>query len=514
MKYYYKIKVYPVYKEHTDEGFRIRVNDDWNLYGDNVPLYAFFKILVFGIDLQGKVTKFSKKKGYKWFYDLRRYWRFDPKHWKRIQYVELEYQDDLPIPKIFERDFLRYVVGENRLKEFSQANPEEQYGLIGDPQEVQFITEYTEYKVKALSEDDFEDFSRKHKDAIREIYIGVAYDYIEELGCKTISQYEPEMFLSSEAKKYLGILIRNLPNNEHFSKNKVYIVKEKLVKAPYVAITFRSSFRKVQDEDNILVYRDVTSDDYWTQRFPSYKKGGAQGSVKRSNFQIIYNRETEEINFLAEKSVRKKALCNFDEKNFRALCNSELSFFNEYNSTLANGMYIDKRSRNKSLYYYMFMPDLGLPLKEFMPNEEQLDRYDLDLKERLRIIVVFLNKLKRLHDAGYVHNDIHDGNILYNPDTGEVSLIDFGLAGRIGEVPLTIRYFKCYPFGDKWRAAFYIKQFLSGEINYMPQKNKESINKIFDQLFSLNERQAFMHSEVKEPVVRIEDMISVFKTAI
>ena len=39
--------------------------------------------------------------------------------------------------------------------------------------------------------------------------------------------------------------------------------------------------------------------------------------------------------------------------------------------------------------------------------------------------------LHSVHEAGVVHKDISPGNILYNPESGEVRVIDFGIATRL-----------------------------------------------------------------------------------
>ena len=42
-----------------------------------------------------------------------------------------------------------------------------------------------------------------------------------------------------------------------------------------------------------------------------------------------------------------------------------------------------------------------------------------------KIIYQILNALKHIHDKGYIHNDIHPGNILYDNRSKKIMLIDF-----------------------------------------------------------------------------------------
>lgn len=50
-----------------------------------------------------------------------------------------------------------------------------------------------------------------------------------------------------------------------------------------------------------------------------------------------------------------------------------------------------------------------------------------------------LNIFETMHTAGIVHNDPHFNNIMLNPKTGEVRLIDFGIAGFAHEEPWLFR---------------------------------------------------------------------------
>jgi HD superfamily phosphohydrolase len=48
------------------------------------------------------------------------------------------------------------------------------------------------------------------------------------------------------------------------------------------------------------------------------------------------------------------------------------------------------------------------------------------------ILAGLLRALGRLHDAGLVHRDVKDANVMYEPESGAVTLIDFGFAKRAG----------------------------------------------------------------------------------
>ncbi len=64
----------------------------------------------------------------------------------------------------------------------------------------------------------------------------------------------------------------------------------------------------------------------------------------------------------------------------------------------------------------------GISLDRILTKER------LDIETCLRIMLKAIDGLDALHQQGYVHRDINPSNILWNRDTGQVKLIDFGLA--------------------------------------------------------------------------------------
>lgn len=66
------------------------------------------------------------------------------------------------------------------------------------------------------------------------------------------------------------------------------------------------------------------------------------------------------------------------------------------------------------------------------------EREDLRLDEghARRIVAGVLNVLRHVHAHGVLHRDIKMDNVLYEPETGTVSVIDFGLASFFDEATL------------------------------------------------------------------------------
>ena len=54
-----------------------------------------------------------------------------------------------------------------------------------------------------------------------------------------------------------------------------------------------------------------------------------------------------------------------------------------------------------------------------------------DVAEFLSLAIAIADTLSGIHDAGLIHKDINPSNILWNPDTNVVKLIDFGSATRL-----------------------------------------------------------------------------------
>jgi predicted ATPase/GAF domain-containing protein len=63
----------------------------------------------------------------------------------------------------------------------------------------------------------------------------------------------------------------------------------------------------------------------------------------------------------------------------------------------------------------------------------------LSLEDFLTIAIKTTESLVEIHNANIIHKDINPSNIVYNPQTEQLKIIDFGIASRLSQEFLTIR---------------------------------------------------------------------------
>ena len=60
-----------------------------------------------------------------------------------------------------------------------------------------------------------------------------------------------------------------------------------------------------------------------------------------------------------------------------------------------------------------------------------LTKRQFTLEEFLRLAIQITDSLGAIHGVDIIHKDINPSNIIYNPDTGEIKLIDFGISTQL-----------------------------------------------------------------------------------
>lgn len=88
----------------------------------------------------------------------------------------------------------------------------------------------------------------------------------------------------------------------------------------------------------------------------------------------------------------------------------------------------------------------------------------LELEEKLHLAVKIVDGLSIIHRRGVIHKDINPGNIIYNRITGQVKIIDFGIASLL----------------PKEHAEAVPTQVLEGTLQYIAPEQTGRMNRIVD----------------------------------
>ena len=130
-----------------------------------------------------------------------------------------------------------------------------------------------------------------------------------------------------------------------------------------------------------------------------------------------------------------------DNPRFPTLINAEFEEPFKHQSSYVNnplGADNDRKPEGESRYWNpdegktwddMYPTAQGRYAMTQSPGAELASIYEgLDEEDQQEIMRNFWRARGDLHKAGFSHNDMHGGNILVNPDTNEVNIIDLGLA--------------------------------------------------------------------------------------
>ncbi|MEA5553438.1 AAA family ATPase [Anabaena cylindrica UHCC 0172] len=67
-----------------------------------------------------------------------------------------------------------------------------------------------------------------------------------------------------------------------------------------------------------------------------------------------------------------------------------------------------------------------------------MSKHQLSLEESLTIAIKITESLGDIHNANIIHKDINPANIVYNPETKQLKIIDFGISSRLSQENQTI----------------------------------------------------------------------------
>lgn len=213
---------------------------------------------------------------------------------------------------------------------------------------------------------------------------------------KVARTQHPYQLTVEQIKKYCEILQTITPSSTHIVKvgrKSAELVKHGL---PFSALQYPG-------DKGFYLLDTVLGEGYW-------------GRVKT----VYYVDEHGKLNPnpIVDKIVEKQ----LDEKLI-----AELSIFSTVHPT--NQKHLNKfgkrlNSGKKDTFIEKFP---GRTLNSFLKNNPQLN-----MIERLHIAAAFINALANIHKHKIAHLDVHSGNVLYDPATKTLSMIDFGCAERVG----------------------------------------------------------------------------------
>ncbi|MCC5668354.1 AAA family ATPase [Nostoc sp. CHAB 5784] len=87
---------------------------------------------------------------------------------------------------------------------------------------------------------------------------------------------------------------------------------------------------------------------------------------------------------------------------------------------------------------FILLEDFGAESLEYWMRQ-QSDFCPMPLSTFLELAIAITDTLGRIHAAHVIHKDINPGNIVFNPNTGVVKIIDFGIATRLGRTNPTFK---------------------------------------------------------------------------
>jgi len=101
--------------------------------------------------------------------------------------------------------------------------------------------------------------------------------------------------------------------------------------------------------------------------------------------------------------------------------------------------FVDFQEDTDNYYILTAYDDNFVDLEKYLNELNQ----PIDLEILIIIMDNLLNGLKYLHQHGVLHRDIKPANIIFNPETGQAKIIDFGMSCRTAEFDSTPTNLNC-----------------------------------------------------------------------
>ncbi|HLC15135.1 MAG TPA: protein kinase [Thermodesulfovibrionia bacterium] len=111
---------------------------------------------------------------------------------------------------------------------------------------------------------------------------------------------------------------------------------------------------------------------------------------------------------------------------------------------------------------FIVLEDFGGESLKFL-----MEKYSFTLQELLKIFIEIAHSLGQIHGANVIHKDINPSNLVYNPATGQLKVIDFGIATTL----------------PRENPTFKNPNQLEGTLFYISPEQTGRMNKSMDYLF-------------------------------
>jgi len=105
----------------------------------------------------------------------------------------------------------------------------------------------------------------------------------------------------------------------------------------------------------------------------------------------------------------------------------------------------------------------GISLDRLFGNDHPVPDSPTAVLKQLAIAIQLAKALRDLHQAKLVHKDIKPSNIIYNPDSQQLQLIDFGITSRLYQENST--NVRCRPFNSLEGTLAYLSPEQTGRMN-------------------------------------------------
>ena len=102
------------------------------------------------------------------------------------------------------------------------------------------------------------------------------------------------------------------------------------------------------------------------------------------------------------------------------------------NNNVENIIIVYDLNRYKNSLVMLLEDFGGQSLKLLLPQTQ------LTLEEFLTIAIKITESLAVIHKNNIIHKDINPSNIIYNPQTGQLKIIDFGISTRLSQEYITV----------------------------------------------------------------------------